>query len=264
MCVFAICRTEAARSRQVAAFSVPIVQQMDFYPLSRIQSLVISCCEAINIGTLTCCTSTGSEAMCRPGHNVIQQDDCEHVHLHDTSIMLPATGEVTANEPGEREDSKTVERDINVSRWRSERNVTFGLLLATTYFLFADQNLMAPNLTDIARSFNMTDLERDTKLGGEISLSLFLVGAPVSLVVGFHADRVNRKKLYGTVVLLGETGCLLTAFVSKYWQLFVLRALTGVALGGAMPLIYSMLADMYPASERPRASAFVGLTMGMG
>jgi len=52
VCVFAICRTGVARSRQVAALPVPIAQQTDFNLLARIESVFISCCEAINLGTL--------------------------------------------------------------------------------------------------------------------------------------------------------------------------------------------------------------------
>ena len=51
-------------------------------------------------------------------------------------------------------------------------------------FLFADQNLMAPTLNLIAQDFNMTESERDTKLGGEISIGFFIAGAPVSLLIG--------------------------------------------------------------------------------
>jgi MFS family permease len=138
------------------------------------------------------------------------------------------------------------------------------LLLTITCFLFMDQNLMAPNLTDIAKDFNFTDQQRDAKLGGEISLSLFIVGAPVSLLVGSYADRVNRQKLYCAVVLIGELGCMGTFWVTAYWQLFVLRALTGISLGGAQPLIMSMISDMYPAEDRPKAASYVGLSMGFG
>jgi len=65
-----------------------------------------------------------------------------------------------------------------------------------------DQNLLAPNLTDVAQEFNFSDTERDTKLGGEISLSLFLVGAPAALVVGYWTDHVNRRNLYTAGVVL--------------------------------------------------------------
>jgi len=43
------------------------------------------------------------------------------------------------------------------------------LLALMNFFLFADQNLMAPNLTQIAHEFGFTDIQRDTKLGGNIS-----------------------------------------------------------------------------------------------
>jgi MFS family permease len=144
------------------------------------------------------------------------------------------------------------------------RTRDMSLLMVITCFLFMDQNIMAPNLTDIARDFNFTDTQRDTKLGGEISLSLFLVGAPASLIVGYHADRVNRKNLYSAVVFSGAVSCLLTYFVEEYWQLFVLRALTGIALGGSGPLVYSLIADWYLPEERPRASSYMGLASGLG
>jgi hypothetical protein len=35
--------------------------------------------------------------------------------------------------------------------------------------------------------------------------------------------------------LAGEGPCILTYFVTKYWQLLVLRLLTGISLGGAPP-----------------------------
>ena len=146
----------------------------------------------------------------------------------------------------------------------TSRNRTMAMMVLINWFLFMDQNLMAPNLSDMARDFGMTDDERDVKLGGQISMSLFLVGTPVSLVVGHYADRVNRKALYTAVVMCGEVGCLLTFLVKEYWQLFVLRALTGVSLGGALPLVFSMISDMYPAHERPRATAMMGLSCGVG
>jgi hypothetical protein len=45
---------------------------------------------------------------------------------------------------------------------------------------------MAPNLSLIAKDFNMTNEERDTKLGGEVSLGFFIVGAPVCLLIGIY------------------------------------------------------------------------------
>ena len=146
----------------------------------------------------------------------------------------------------------------------SERKQTTALLLTVTCFLFMDQSLLAPHLTDVAVFFNYTDTQRDTKLGGELSFSLFLVGAPAAIVVGHLADRLNRRNLYTSVVLLGELGCFLVVFVRHYWQLFLLRALTGIALGGAVPLVFSILSDLYSSDERPPVAALVGVAAGAG
>jgi hypothetical protein len=58
------------------------------------------------------------------------------------------------------------------------------LLCLICFFLLADQNLMAPNLTKIARDFGMSDLERDTLLGGRIALGFWLLGGIVTLFIG--------------------------------------------------------------------------------
>ncbi len=142
---------------------------------------------------------------------------------------------------------------------------TIIVLCLTTLFVFADQNVMAPNLTPIAREFGMTDKERDEKLGGHVSAAFFLVGAPVSLIVGYFADQFkNRPLVFSIVVFLGEIPCFCTGFVQNYTQLFWLRALTGISLGGAVPLIYSMLGDLFPAESRSIAAALVGVCMGGG
>ena len=53
--------------------------------------------------------------------------------------------------------------------------LSLSLLFILSFFLFADQNLMGPNLSQIAAEFGFNDLERDIKLGGEISLVFWLI-----------------------------------------------------------------------------------------
>ena len=139
-----------------------------------------------------------------------------------------------------------------------------ALLSLIALFLFADQNLMAPNLTQIGDEFGFTDAQRDVKLGGHISLVFWLLGGAVTLAIGYFTDRVSRKWLLGAVVVVGEIPCFLTGYADSYEQLFWLRALTGIGIGGAMPLIYSLIGDYFPASRRAAAAAFVGLAMGLG
>ncbi|RPI89528.1 MAG: MFS transporter, partial [Spirochaetales bacterium] len=138
------------------------------------------------------------------------------------------------------------------------------LLALMNFFLFADQNLMAPNLTQIAHEFGFTDIQRDTKLGGNISFVFWVLGGLVTLGIGYLTDLISRRNLFIWVVAIGEIPCLLTGFVQTYDQLFWLRAATGIGIGGALPLTYSMIGDYFSARNRASAAAWLGLAQGMG
>ena len=69
------------------------------------------------------------------------------------------------------------------------------LLASLAFCLYADQNLMSPNLTQIAHTFNLTDAERDRILGGELSVSFFLVGGAAALSLGYLTDHMKRTTL---------------------------------------------------------------------
>ena len=58
------------------------------------------------------------------------------------------------------------------------------LLLACSFLLQSDQNLLAPHLSTVAHEFGMNDIQRDEKLGGELAMGLFLLGAPAALAIG--------------------------------------------------------------------------------
>mmetsp|Transcript_8933 Transcript_8933/g.13741 ORF Transcript_8933/g.13741 Transcript_8933/m.13741 type:complete len:322 (-) Transcript_8933:1153-2118(-) len=147
---------------------------------------------------------------------------------------------------------------------------TISLYVSCTVLLFADQNLMAPNLTAIAQEFGFDDEERDRKLGGDIALAFWLLGAPAAILVGCLADKDNccssnpRSKLFAWTVWIGEGACLATFFVTTYEQLYWCRALTGFSVGGALPLVYSLLGDLFQAHERHFVSALVGMGTGGG
>ncbi len=138
------------------------------------------------------------------------------------------------------------------------------LLAIITLFLFADQNLMAPNLTQIANEFGFDAITRDVKLGGNISLVFWVLGGLVTLGIGYLTDLFSRKTLFVLVVLVGEIPCFLTGFAQSYGQLFWLRALTGIGIGGALPLVYSLIGDYFSPRMRPAATAYMALAMGLG
>ncbi|KAL7500308.1 hypothetical protein ACHAWT_008251 [Skeletonema menzelii] len=146
-----------------------------------------------------------------------------------------------------------------------QRRLATTLYLLTTSLLFADQNLMSPNLSAIAEEFGFDDNTRDKKLGGDIAIAFFMVGVPASFLVGCLADVIQKRSLlFLWVILIGEGACFATYFITTYAQLYWCRALTGMSVGGALPLIYSVLGDYYEPKDRGWVSGAISMGCGIG
>jgi len=152
----------------------------------------------------------------------------------------------------------------NSSQTPDRRWYAVFLLTLTSAFLYADQNLLSPNLSAVAEEFGLSDTEKDLYLGGYLQLAFFLVGAPASLVIGYLADKTNRVRLLAVVVVIGEGPCLATFWVKTFWQLFAVRSLTGIAVGGCLPLLFSICGDLFPQNERAYVATFLTVATGAG
>lgn len=148
------------------------------------------------------------------------------------------------------------------SQWR--RWYATAMFTIVAALLSADQNLMSPSLSAIASEFGMSDEDKDRLLGGYISAIFFAVGAPAALAAGYLADRIHRPALMALVVALGEGPCLFTPLVRGYRGLLAVRTLTGLAVGGVPPLLYSLVGDLWPPRHRAKATATVQVALGGG
>jgi AAHS family 4-hydroxybenzoate transporter-like MFS transporter len=96
-------------------------------------------------------------------------------------------------------------------------------------------------------------------------MSAALVGLAVgALTAGPMADRIGRKKVLVLSILVFGGFSLITAFATSLTQLTVLRFLTGLGLGAAMPNAATLMSEYAP--ERRRALLvnlmFVGFPIG--
>ncbi|EED94687.1 hypothetical protein THAPSDRAFT_261312 [Thalassiosira pseudonana CCMP1335] len=200
----------------------------------------------VNVSSQSSQLSIGSQ----PTHHSTEYD------ASSTEATLPPVAISTAtNKPSERGES-------SAQKWRRRRVVL--LYLITITILFSDMNLMAPNLSTIADEFGFDEDECDIKLGGLVALGFFFVGAPASFLIGWLADSINRSPLFAATVFIGEFGCLLVYFVQTYPQLYACRVLTGISIGGAIPIVFSVLGDLYPANQRAAIAAIVTTGTGLG
>ncbi|MEF9603678.1 MFS transporter, partial [Paracoccus sp. PXZ] len=99
----------------------------------------------------------------------------------------------------------------------------------------------------IAASFGLT-VPQALQTGTLFFLGMF-AGATL---FGRIADRIGRRN-----VLLLTVGCdavfgLASVFAPDIWSLMLLRFLTGMAVGGTLPVDYAMMAEFLPPRNRGR------------
>ena len=142
---------------------------------------------------------------------------------------------------------------------RSQKNFTLAVIALMMLVLNTEANVMAPKLAAIEREFAVSD----SAIG--LMMGLFtLVGAVVSLLWGYFADKASRKFLFLLSIAIGEIPCALTAFSPNYPVFFVLRILSGIGLGAAFPLVFAIIGDLFEETERPWASGVISVAIAIG
>ena len=139
------------------------------------------------------------------------------------------------------------------------RKASIAILILMAAFLMADQNLLPPNYQQIMAEFGITETQM-----GLVSTIFVATSALITIVWGFLSDIKGRKKLLVIGVLIGEIPCFLTAFVSNYYELLLMRLFTGIGVGSIIPIGYSLIADMFPSEERGKGYAFIQTAFGFG
>lgn len=99
----------------------------------------------------------------------------------------------------------------------------------------------------IAKTFGLTVPE--ALQTGTLFFLGMLIGASV---FGRLADRFGRRRILLATVALDAVFGLLSVFAPSFGVLLALRFLTGLAVGGTLPVDYAMMAEFLPAKNRGR------------
>lgn len=138
------------------------------------------------------------------------------------------------------------------------------LCFVSLALVYSVHNLIAPNMTAMANMWNFTAVERDEYLGGELTLLFYAPGVLVAIIFGYLSGIYSRKSLFVLLIVMTALPTLATTWVSTFRQLAWARAITGMGIGGVLPVVYSMVGDWFPANQRTAATAYVTAASGGG
>src|SRR5438552_1628682 len=82
-------------------------------------------------------------------------------------------------------------------------------------------------------------------------------------LLGKLSDRVGRRPVLLTTMLVNAVGYTLFAFAGSYWVLFLSRVVSGFA-GGNISAAQAYMADITTPAERSRGMGVVGAAFGIG
>jgi len=141
-----------------------------------------------------------------------------------------------------------------------------SFILALAFFaVWSPQNLMAPNLTQMATFFHFGPSQRDLYLGANIAFATGVLSLPVSALIGFFADIVSsRKKLFAATVFVGGVASICTGLSTTYSALYFARFVCGGCMSGSVPVAFSLLGDLFDTKDRNAASSGLTAMMGAG
>ncbi|TWG88619.1 putative MFS transporter [Cupriavidus gilardii J11] len=135
-------------------------------------------------------------------------------------------------------------RTAGVGRFQYRLFLIFGLVWLADAMQVLSIGFTAPS---IAKTFGVA-MPQALQTGTVFFIGM-LVGA---FVFGRMADRIGRRPVLMMAVIIDAACGVASAFAPDLGWLIVLRFLTGIGVGGTLPVDYTMMAEFLPSDRRGR------------
>ena len=145
---------------------------------------------------------------------------------------------------------------IGVGRFHRRLLAIFGLVWAADAMQVLAIGFAAPTL---AAEFGLSTAQ--AVQSGTAFFFGMMIGA---WGFGRLADRIGRRKVLIVTVLADAAFGVLSAIAPSFASLLALRLLTGLAVGGTLPVDYAAMAEFLPARQRGRWLVFLEAFWALG
>jgi MFS family permease len=143
-------------------------------------------------------------------------------------------------------------------------SITFVLLMVITLFVFSQQTLDAPNLSQIGKSLGLEGSGIDEVIGGHAFMWQMVVISIALIVFGYLADMAERKWLLAVSLIISGVSYFLASYARTPGQFIILRSLGGIGIGGFVPVMFSIIGDMFSSKSRAAASGIFVAIVNVG
>src|SRR6478735_3143119 len=93
--------------------------------------------------------------------------------------------------------------------------------------------------------------------------AIYLLASTISMpLYGRLADALGRKRVMVAAILIFLAGSVLAAYAQSMTQLILFRALQGLGAGGIMPVVLTILGDIFTLAERAKIQGLFSMIWG--
>jgi MFS family permease len=134
-----------------------------------------------------------------------------------------------------------------------------ALLTLINVLNYTDRNVVFALFEPIKRDLRLSDAQL-----GWLGSAYVIVLSVMALPLGVIGDLRSRRGVITFGVTLWSLATAAGGLVSRFWQLFVCRALVGVGEAGYMPASQAIVAEYYPGRSRAMAMGIFSVGMAFG
>ncbi|MDH3397595.1 MAG: MFS transporter [Acidimicrobiia bacterium] len=131
------------------------------------------------------------------------------------------------------------------------RSEQLAIIIAVGGFGTLGFALTSPILPDLAAA-----LDVPPSAIGLVQGSVALPGILFSLVIGYLADRLGRRRVVVASTLIFSTFGLASFWATSFWMLVGLRFLQGIGISGMLGLGIALVGDLFEGPERTKAVGY--------